>query len=74
MMEQDAVELCGPRYGRKDGKAAVIAGARPTGKIGFHGGKVAIERPRVRSPRRPRDGRFRAGKRRRPRTCWVAGR
>jgi putative transposase len=27
---------------------AVIAGAEPKGKIGFHAGKVAVERPRVR--------------------------
>src|SRR5260370_10858293 len=27
---------------------AVIAGAEPRGKIGFHAGKVAVERPRVR--------------------------
>ena len=36
------------RRGHRWGQAA--------GKIGFHGGKVAIERPRVRSPRRPRVG------------------
>jgi hypothetical protein len=40
MMEEDAALLCGPRYGGAEGK------------VGFHGGKVAIERPRVRA----RDG------------------
>jgi transposase-like protein len=52
MMEQDAIELCGPRYGHGDGKSGHRWG-RTTGKIGFHGGKVAQERPRVRG----RDGR-----------------
>jgi len=51
MMEQDAIELCGPRYGHKDGKAGHRWGKTP-GKIGFHGGKVALDRPRVRA----RDG------------------
>jgi len=51
MMEQDAIELCGPRYGHKDGKAAHRWG-KTEGKIGFHGGKVSLTRPRVRA----RDG------------------
>jgi transposase-like protein len=51
MMEEDAGRLCGPRYGRADGKAAHRWG-RTQGKLGFHGGKVAVERPRVRG----RDG------------------
>ena len=51
MMEQDALELCGPRYGHKDGKTGQRWG-RTQGKIGFHGGKVSLDRPRVRS----RDG------------------
>ena len=37
MMEHDAVARCGPRHGRT------------AGKLGFHGGKVAAERPRVRA-------------------------
>ena len=48
MMEQDAVELCGPRYGHKDGKAGHRWG-KTQGKIGFHGGKVSLNRPRVRT-------------------------
>jgi putative transposase len=48
MMEQDAVEVCGPRYGHKDGKAGHRWG-KTRGKIGFHGGKVSLERPRVRA-------------------------
>ena len=38
MMEQDAIELCGPRYGHKDGKAGYRWG-KTQGKIGFCGGK-----------------------------------
>jgi putative transposase len=47
MMEQDAIELCGPRYGHKDGKVGQRWG-KTQGKIGFHGGKVSVDRPRVR--------------------------
>ena len=55
MMEQDAVELCGPRYGHKDDKAGHRWG-KTQGKIWFHGGKVAIG-PAARScPQRPGDG------------------
>lgn len=48
MMDEDAAELCGPRYGRADGKDGHRWG-KTTGKVGFHGGKVEIERPRVRA-------------------------
>lgn len=51
MMERDAIDLCGPRYGHKDGKAGHRWG-KTSGKIGFHGGKVSVDRPRVRA----RDG------------------
>ena len=51
MMEEDAVDLCGPRYGRADSKTGHRWGTTK-GKVGFHGGKVEIERPRVRA----RDG------------------
>jgi putative transposase len=51
MMEEDAAHLCGPRYGRAEGKAGHRWG-KTKGKVGFHGGKVGIERPRVRA----RDG------------------
>ena len=47
MMEEDAAQLCGPRYGRADGKCGHRWG-KTTGKAGFHGGKVEIER-RLRS-------------------------
>jgi putative transposase len=48
MMEEDASHLCGPRYGRDDGKPGYRWG-KAKGKVGFHGGKIEIERPRVRS-------------------------
>src|SRR5882672_5724081 len=51
MMEADATRLCGVRYGRDDGKDGHRWG-RTKGQLGFHGGKVALERPRVRA----RDG------------------
>ncbi len=46
MMEQDAIALYGPRYGHKDGKAGHRWG-RTQGRIGFHGGTVSLDRPRV---------------------------
>jgi putative transposase len=47
MMEKDAEEACGPRHGRGLGRRGHRWG-RTQGKIGFHAGKVDIERPRVR--------------------------
>jgi hypothetical protein len=43
MMEEDRARLCGPRYGRAEGKAGHRWG-KTKGKVGFHGGKVEIER------------------------------
>jgi putative transposase len=51
MMAEDAARFCGPRYGHKDGCGGHRWG-RTQGKVGFHGGKVSVERPRVRA----RDG------------------
>ena len=48
MMEQDATRLCGPRYAHKDGCHGHRWG-RAEGKVGFHGGKVSVDRPRVRA-------------------------
>jgi putative transposase len=48
MMEADAARLCGVRYGRDDGRNGHRWG-RTNGKLGFHGGKVALDRPRVRA-------------------------
>ena len=51
MMEEDTVRLCGQRHGRGGDRAGHRWG-KTKGKIGFHGGKVEVERPRVRA----RDG------------------
>lgn len=47
MMEEDAARLCGPRYDRADGRG-VYRWGKTKGKVGFHGGKIEIKRPRVR--------------------------
>src|SRR5476651_1805239 len=47
MMEADAEVACGPRHSRSEDRRGHRWG-RTAGKIGFHAGKIAIERPRVR--------------------------
>ena len=47
MMEADAEAACGPRHSRSVDRLGHRWG-RTAGKIGFHAGKVAIGRPRVR--------------------------
>jgi len=47
MMEQDALAACGERHERGDRRKA-HRWRWTKGKIGFHGGKVEIERPRLR--------------------------
>jgi putative transposase len=47
MMEADARDACGPRYARGKSRQAHRWG-KTKGKLGFHGGKVEIERPRLR--------------------------
>ena len=47
MMEEDATALCGQRHERLSGRAAYRWG-KTTGKVGFHGGKIEVARPRVR--------------------------
>jgi len=47
MLECDAETACGPRHGRSEARRAHRWG-KTKGKIGFHGGMVEIERPRVR--------------------------
>src|ERR1700687_34480 len=47
MMEADAELACGPRHSRSEDRRG-HRWRRTAGKIGFHAGKVAIERPRVR--------------------------
>jgi putative transposase len=48
MMDRDAQAACGPRHARGLDRRAHRWG-KTKGKIGFHGGKVEIERPRLRS-------------------------
>ena len=48
MMEVDAARLCGVRYSRGEDRDGHRWG-RTKGKLGFHGGKIALERPRVRA-------------------------
>jgi transposase-like protein len=47
MLGEDAQRLAGPRHSRGRGRAGQRWGATK-GKIGFHGGKVDVRRPRVR--------------------------
>src|SRR5215204_4469589 len=47
MMEADAEAACGPRHSRSADRRGHRWG-RTAGKLGFHAGKIAIERPRVR--------------------------
>jgi putative transposase len=44
MMEADAEVACGPRHSRSEDRRGHRWG-RAQGKIGFHAGKVVIERP-----------------------------
>src|ERR1700738_311290 len=47
MMEADVTAACGARPGR-DAARRAHRGGRTRGQIGFHGGKIEVERPRVR--------------------------
>src|SRR5215208_1471210 len=47
LMEADAEAPCGRRHGRDAGRRAQRWG-RTVGPIAFHGGKIAVARPRVR--------------------------
>ena len=47
MMEKDAVQVCGSRHLRAETRRGYRWG-RTRGKIGFHAGKIDVERPRVR--------------------------
>lgn len=47
MLAEDAEELCGGRYERAADKPGYRWGSTK-GKVGFHGGKVEMKRPRVR--------------------------
>ena len=80
MMEEDTARLCGPRYGRAEGKAGHRWG-RTQGKVGFHGGKSLPSRRRgsrsnalVCAPATAARSLYRVGRRRGPRTCSANGR
>src|ERR1700738_3146674 len=47
MMEKDAEQSCGPRHSRAETRRGYRWG-RTRSKIGFHAGKIDVERPRVR--------------------------
>jgi putative transposase len=47
LMDRDAQAICGPRHARGHDRQAHRRG-KTKGKIGFHGGKVEIEQPRLR--------------------------
>ena len=47
MMDHDAQAICGPRHARGPFRRAHRWG-KTKGKIGFHGGQIEIERPRLR--------------------------
>jgi putative transposase len=48
MMEADVEAACGPRHGRVEKRTANRWGST-RGASGFHGGKVGVERPRLRA-------------------------
>ena len=48
MLVEEAEDLAGPRHRRGDGRCSLRWRATE-GKIGFHGGKASVRRPRVRS-------------------------
>ena len=72
MMEKDAEEACGARHARSDGRRGHRWG-RTQGKIGFHAGKVAVERPAC-AILGARNWRCRAGSVRSRRTGSASGR
>src|SRR5215472_486173 len=63
MMTKDAEEACGSRHCRSTSRHAYRWG-RTNGKLGFHGGKINVERPRVRAPGGTRFTRMTAAKER----------
>jgi putative transposase len=72
MMEKDAEEACGARHARSDGRRGHRWG-RTQGKIGFHAGKVAVERPAC-ATSGAENSRFRAGSVQSRRIGWASGR
>jgi len=48
LLEEEAISICGHRYGR-DAERAVYRWGAAVSPVGFHGGKVGVRRPRLRS-------------------------
>ena len=71
VLREDAQRLTGPRHGRGGGRVGHRWGMTK-GKIGFHGGNVAVQRPGVHAMTAMRSS-CRAGQRPRPRTGSAAG-
>jgi putative transposase len=71
MLCEDAQQLAGEPHSRVGSRIGQRWG-RTQGKISFHGGRVAVRRPRVRSYD-AMSLRCRLGARRRPRTGLTAG-
>ena len=72
MLEQDATAACGERHER-GGDARRNRWGRTKGKIGFHGGKVAIERTGFAGSMGP-SGYCRVGRTQSAKTCSANGR
>src|SRR5512144_1349407 len=72
MMEEDAARLCGPRYGRAEGKAGHRWGKTraSSASMAARSRSNALVYAPVTAARSPR----RAGRRRCPRTFWASGR
>jgi hypothetical protein len=72
MMDGDAAQLCGVRYGRDDGKDRYRWG-RTKGKLGFHGARSSWSGLEC-EPAAAVRSRCRAGKRQSPRIGSASGR
>lgn len=49
LLEEEAAELCGERHQRHDARRGRRWGTT-TSPVAFHGGRVGVQRPRVRTP------------------------
>ena len=72
MMKEDAVQLCGPRYGREDGKAGHRWG-KTKGNWASMAARSSLSGPGYALATGKRCP-CRAGRRLCPMTCWASGR
>ena len=56
LMEEDAVQLCGPRYGREDGKAEHRGGRKRADGLSCSSEVLPVSRLRLLTPRSSRPG------------------